>query len=76
MTLLPITLPHILELEQLPQYHRDPFDRLLIAQGRVESAVIASRDEIFQNLRLHNYLVAAHCPGFLLPHLLSSIFPF
>jgi PIN domain nuclease of toxin-antitoxin system len=49
MTLLPITLPHILELEQLPQHHRDPFDRLLVAQGRVESTAIVSRDEIFQN---------------------------
>jgi PIN domain nuclease of toxin-antitoxin system len=49
MMLLPITLPHILALEQLPQHHRDPFDRLLIAQGQIESMPIVSRDEIFQN---------------------------
>lgn len=42
--LLPITLPHILELEQLPFHHNDPFDRLLIAQSRVESAHLVSRD--------------------------------
>ena len=40
---------HILALEQLPQHHRDPFDRLLIAQGRVESTAIVSRDDIFKS---------------------------
>ena len=49
ITLLTITLPHILALEQLPQHHRDPFDRLLIAQGRVESTAIVSRDDIFKS---------------------------
>ncbi|MBW4484380.1 MAG: type II toxin-antitoxin system VapC family toxin [Tildeniella torsiva UHER 1998/13D] len=49
MALLAISLPHILALEQLPQYHRDPFDRLLIAQGRVESTTIVSRDDIFKS---------------------------
>jgi PIN domain nuclease of toxin-antitoxin system len=42
--LLSVTLPHILELEKLPLYHRDPFDRLLIAQSRTEQAVLVSRD--------------------------------
>jgi PIN domain nuclease of toxin-antitoxin system len=49
MTLMSISLQHILALEQLPQHHRDPFDRLLIAQSRIESAPIVSRDGIFQN---------------------------
>jgi PIN domain nuclease of toxin-antitoxin system len=49
ITLLTITLPHILALEQLPQHHRDPFDRLLIAQGCVESTAIVSRDDIFKS---------------------------
>jgi PIN domain nuclease of toxin-antitoxin system len=48
LILLPIEFSHILELEQLPQHHKDPFDRLLIAQGRVEDATIVSRDPIFQ----------------------------
>lgn len=30
--LLPITLEHVLALENLPAYHKDPFDRLLVAQ--------------------------------------------
>lgn len=45
--LLPIALPHILALEQLTQYHRDPFDRLLIAQARVEGIPIISDDSVF-----------------------------
>jgi len=48
ITLLPITLPHILELDNLPQHHKDPFDRLLVAQCRSEAATLASRDAIFK----------------------------
>jgi PIN domain nuclease of toxin-antitoxin system len=47
--LLPIELSHILELEQLPQHHKDPFDRLLIAQSRVELAAMVSQDTIFNH---------------------------
>ena len=46
---LPIILSHVLELDSLPVYHRDPFDRLLIAQARVEDAVLISNDPIFTN---------------------------
>ena len=46
--LLPITLRHILELDHLPQHHKDPFDRLLIAQSRCEAATLISRDSVFQ----------------------------
>jgi PIN domain nuclease of toxin-antitoxin system len=42
--LLPISLPHILALEQLPLYHRDPFDRLLLAQALVEGLTLVSAD--------------------------------
>lgn len=31
--LLPLALEHVLTLEQLPLHHRDPFDRLLVAQA-------------------------------------------
>ena len=41
---LPISLEHGLVTEQLPLHHRDPFDRMLIAQARVESATIVTRD--------------------------------
>ena len=39
--LLPIELAHIFALADLEHHHRDPFDRLLIAQARVESAEAA-----------------------------------
>jgi PIN domain nuclease of toxin-antitoxin system len=45
--ILPITLPHILELDNLPQHHKDPFDRLLIAQSRQENISIISKDSAF-----------------------------
>lgn len=49
LRLLPIELAHILELQQLPQHHKDPFDRLLIAQSQVEAAMLISRDPMFQS---------------------------
>jgi PIN domain nuclease of toxin-antitoxin system len=45
--ILPITLPHILELDNLPWHHKDPFDRLLIAQSRKENAMLISIDSAF-----------------------------
>ena len=43
--LLPITLSHILALSELPPHHRDPFDRLLISQARVEDVILVTKDE-------------------------------
>lgn len=36
---------HALEVRNLPQFHRDPFDRMLIAQSRVEGLVLLTSDE-------------------------------
>lgn len=44
---LPVTLAHGAEAGGLPPLHRDPFDRMLIAQGRIEGCTIVSRDRIF-----------------------------
>lgn len=41
---LPVTVPHALAAATLPDHHRDPFDRLLIAQARVEEFKLVSRD--------------------------------
>jgi PIN domain nuclease of toxin-antitoxin system len=38
---------HTLLIEQLPLHHRDPFDRMLIAQASVEGLTIVSRDPHF-----------------------------
>lgn len=37
--LLPIDLSHIAQLEKLPQHHKDPFDRMIIAQAMVEDFI-------------------------------------
>ena len=42
--LLPIELAHALRIESLPPQHRDPFDRMLVAQALVEAVPILSRD--------------------------------
>jgi PIN domain nuclease of toxin-antitoxin system len=46
--LLPIKLDHVLRLESLPAHHRDPFDRILIAQSLEESLPIVTADPQFQ----------------------------
>ena len=47
LSLMPIELNHIYALSDLPPYHRDPFDRLLIAQATIEEIPIISIDEKF-----------------------------
>lgn len=41
---LPIELHHVLRASQLPLHHRDPFDRILVAQAQVERAVLVTSD--------------------------------
>ncbi|MHC5939497.1 type II toxin-antitoxin system VapC family toxin [Nostoc sp.] len=47
LQLLPIELTHIYALTNLPNHHRDPFDRLLIAQATVEQVPIVSIHSAF-----------------------------
>lgn len=42
--LLTIGLRHALAVRDLPNHHRDPFDRLLIAQARTEGLMLVSSD--------------------------------
>jgi PIN domain nuclease of toxin-antitoxin system len=42
--LLPVTLDHTVEVGRLPLHHRDPFDRMLIAQARVERLRLITHD--------------------------------
>jgi PIN domain nuclease of toxin-antitoxin system len=44
---LDILFPHTCQVSALPQIHRDPFDRLLLAQAQLESLTLVSADEIF-----------------------------
>ena len=44
---LPIRIVHALEAESLPPHHRDPFDRMLVAQSRHEGLVLLTGDRVF-----------------------------
>lgn len=43
-TELPVSIAHTARLHQLPHHHRDPFDRLLVAQGLDEGLTLVSHD--------------------------------
>lgn len=45
MSVLPITMVHLERVDALSHHHRDPFDRLLVAQALVEHLPILSRDD-------------------------------
>lgn len=42
--LIGIRLEHVLAVRDLPLHHRDPFDRMLIAQAQVENLTLVTRD--------------------------------
>lgn len=46
--LLGIEAAHVMRLESLPMHHRDPFDRLLVAQSQEESLPILSSDALLE----------------------------
>lgn len=43
--ILPISFEHAMLVSTLEFFHRDPFDRLLVAQSKAENLVIATKDE-------------------------------
>ena len=45
---LPITIPHALAVAALPAIHQDPFDRIQIAQARLENLTLVTRDGFIQ----------------------------
>lgn len=47
-TPLDITTEHALAIEDLPSYHKDPFDRLLLAQAQMEKLTLVTRDPRFK----------------------------
>jgi PIN domain nuclease of toxin-antitoxin system len=49
---LPITVDHAHAVGNLPSHHRDPFDRMLIAQAKVEGLTLVSHDRIFHQYRI------------------------
>jgi PIN domain nuclease of toxin-antitoxin system len=49
---LPITIKDGLSIGALPLYHRDPFDRMLIAQALNRDLIIISRDSLFSQYQV------------------------
>ena len=45
LTFLPLTVAHAEAVVNLPHHHKDPFDRMLIAQSIVEDVALVSSDE-------------------------------
>lgn len=50
--LLPITFEHIQMLNKLEFHHKDPFDRIIIAQGIVEQLIVITKDENFKKYQV------------------------
>jgi PIN domain nuclease of toxin-antitoxin system len=54
MSLQPMDITHLhaLAVEDLPNHHRDPFDRMLIAQASMEEMVLLTADRIFEKYKV------------------------
>jgi len=50
--ILKIELPHVLRIEKLPFHHRDPFDRLIIAQAIEDNLKILGADNTFDKYKI------------------------
>lgn len=46
---LPISIQHALQAGRLPGPHRDPFDRMLIAQANTENLTVVTNDPVFRD---------------------------
>ena len=49
---LSITVDHTHKVSELPMHHKDPFDRLLIAQATLDDLTILSHDKIFEQYKV------------------------
>lgn len=47
MALLDISFPHVAKVADLPFHHRDPFDRLIVAQALIEGLPVITADPVF-----------------------------
>lgn len=57
---LEITVAHALRAAALPLHHRDPFDRMLIAQAQMEDMTLVTADSIFKQYGDVSILWATH----------------
>jgi PIN domain nuclease of toxin-antitoxin system len=49
VAVLPLEITHVGRVAVMPFHHRDPFDRLIVAQALVENLPIVGRDQAFDN---------------------------
>lgn len=47
LKILVVNLKHVLKPDKLPYHHKDPFDRILIAQANIEDFTVVTKDDIF-----------------------------
>ena len=45
---LPVTMDHMIAAGELPGLHKDPWDRVLMAQAKVEGLTVVTRDSVFE----------------------------
>jgi PIN domain nuclease of toxin-antitoxin system len=50
--MLAITVAYAYAIAHLPNHHRDPFDRMLIAQAKLERLTIVTRDQVFSKYQV------------------------
>jgi PIN domain nuclease of toxin-antitoxin system len=55
LQVLDITPVHTIAAGRLPQYHRDPFDRMLIAQAQTEGLALLTADRIFEKYKVEQF---------------------
>ena len=55
LEILPITVAHAAAIVTLPFYHKDPFDRLLVAQVLTEKIPIINADAVLDNYAITRY---------------------
>ncbi|MCC5664392.1 type II toxin-antitoxin system VapC family toxin [Nostoc sp. CHAB 5784] len=53
--ILPIKVAHAAAIVTLPFHHKDPFDRLLVAQALTEKILIISADAVLDNYAVTRY---------------------
>lgn len=51
--LIPITFDHVLNLHQLPLHHKDPFDRMLVAQAISEKLTLITHDQKLKKYKVN-----------------------
>lgn len=56
---LDINLSHLLEFDKLSGYHKDPFDRILVSQAKVENLVLITSDEKIWKYDVHTHIYKA-----------------